>query len=56
MKNVSKVSGKMQSTFKNYEVLNPIKVIHYSFKDYFFENTLTQSVTGALPQTFPICS
>lgn len=53
MKNVTKVSGKLQSTFKSDEALNSIKIVHYSFKDFCFENIWTQSVTEALPQTFP---
>lgn len=53
MKNVIQVSGKLQSTVKNYEALNPIKIVHYSFKDFCFENIWTQSVSGALPQIFP---
>lgn len=32
------VSRKLQSTFKNDEALNPIKIIYYSFKDFYFEN------------------
>lgn len=53
MKNVIQVSGKLQSTVKNDEALNPIKIVHYSFKGFCFENIWTQSVTEALPQIFP---
>lgn len=51
MKNVIQVSGKVQSTAKNDEALNPIKVVHYSFRNFCFENIWTQS--EALPQIFP---
>lgn len=40
MKNITKVYRKLQSTFKNDEALNRIKIVHYSFKD-FFENIWT---------------
>lgn len=53
MKNGTKVTGNLQGTSKSNEAPHPIKIVHYSFKDFCFENIWTQSVTEALSQIFP---
>lgn len=47
------MTGNLQGTSKRNEAPNPIKIVHYSFKDFCFENIWTQSVTEALSQIFP---